>query len=112
VGSGWLWLTANSRKQVRILTTSDADCPEARGHTCLLAIDLWEHAYYLDHQNRRREYLDALIDRRLDWEFAEQRFRLVLQPESQAQRKISSRAGDRKRSRNPKQQRKAATSRR
>ena len=67
VGSGWLWLTANSRKQVRILTTSDADCPEARGHTCLLAIDLWEHAYYLDHQNRRREYLDALIDRRLDW---------------------------------------------
>ena len=112
VGSGWLWLTANSRKQVRILTTSDADCPEARGHTCLLAIDLWEHAYYLDHQNRRREYLDALIDRRLDWEFAEQRFRLVLQRETQARRKTSSRAGDRKRSRHPKQQRKAATSRR
>ena len=59
VGSGWVWLIANSRKQVRILTTSGADCPEARGHTCLLAIDLWEHAYYLDHQNRRREYLDA-----------------------------------------------------
>jgi Fe-Mn family superoxide dismutase len=99
VGSGWLWLTANSRKQVRILTTSDADCPEARGHTCLMAIDLWEHAYYLDHQNRRREYLDALIDRRLDWEFAEQRFRLVLEREAQARRKTSSRAGDRKRSR-------------
>ena len=112
VGSGWLWLTANSRKQVRIMTTSDADCPEARGHTCLLAIDLWEHAYYLDHQNRRREYLDALIDRRLDWDFAEQRFCLVLQRETQAQRKTSSRAGDRKRSRHPKQQRKAATSRR
>ena len=108
VGSGWLWLTANSRKQVRILTTSDADCPEARGHTCLLAIDLWEHAYYLDHQNRRREYLEALIDRRLDWEFAEQRFRLVLQRETQARRKTSFRAGDRKRSRHPKQ-RKAAT---
>ena len=112
VGSGWLWLTANSRKQVRILTTSDADCPEARGHTCLLAIDLWEHAYYLDHQNRRREYLDALIDRRLDWEFAEQRFRLVLQCETQARRKTSSCASDRKRSRHPKQQREAATSRR
>ena len=111
MGSGWLWLTANSRKQVRILTTSDADCPEAHGHTCLLAIDLWEHAYYLDHQNRRREYLDALIDRRLDWEFAEQRFCLVLQRESQARRKTSSRAGDRKRSSHPKQQRKAATSR-
>jgi len=112
VGSGWLWLIANSRKQVRILTTSGADCPEARGHTCLLAIDLWEHAYYLDHQNRRREYLDALIDRRLDWEFAEQRFRLVLQREPPTRRKTSSRAGDRKRSRHPKPQRKAATSRR
>jgi Fe-Mn family superoxide dismutase len=111
-GSGWLWLTANSRKQVRILTTSNADCPEARGHTCLLAIDLWEHAYYLDHQNRRREYLDALIDRRLDWDFAEQRFCLVLQRESQSRRKTSFRAGDRKRDRYPKQQRKAATSRR
>jgi superoxide dismutase, Fe-Mn family len=109
VGSGWLWLTANSRKQVRILTTSDADCPEARGHTCLLAIDLWEHAYYLDHQNRRREYLDALIDRRLDWEFAEQRFRLVLQRETPARRKTSIRAADRKRSRHPKQPPKAAT---
>ena len=112
VGSGWLWLIANSRKQVRILTTSAAGCPEGRGHTCLLAIDLWEHAYFLDHQNRRREYLDALIDRRLDWEFAEQRFRLVLQCETQARRKTSSHAGDRKRSRHPKQQRKAATSRR
>ena len=77
-GSGWLWLVANGRKQVKILTTSDADCPEARGRTCLLAIDLWEHAYYLDHQNRRGEYLDAVIDRRLDWEFAEHRFRLVV----------------------------------
>ncbi len=112
VGSGWLWLTATSRKQVRILTTSDADCPEARGHTCLLGIDLWEHAYYLDHQNRRREYLDALIDRRLDWEFAEQRFLLVPQRETQARRKASLRAGDRKRDRHAKQQRKAATSRR
>ena len=111
VGSGWLWLIANSRGQVRILTTSDADCPEARGHTCLLAIDVWEHAYYLDHQNRRREYLDALIDRRLDWDFAEQRYRLVLQRETQARRKPASRAGDGKRSHHPKRQRKAATSR-
>jgi Fe-Mn family superoxide dismutase len=96
VGSGWLWLTANSRKQVRILTTSDADCPEARGHTCLLAIDLWEHAYYLDHQNRRREYLDALIDRKLDWDFAEQRFCHVLS-ESAARRNADIRANTHKR---------------
>jgi superoxide dismutase, Fe-Mn family len=82
--SGWLWLVANGRKQVKILTTSDTDCPEVRGHTCLLAIDLWEHAYYFDHQNRRREYLDAVIDRRLDWDFAEQRYRLVLERPTRA----------------------------
>jgi Fe-Mn family superoxide dismutase len=110
VGSGWLWLTANSRKQVKVLTTSDADCPEARGYYCLLGIDLWEHAYYLDHQNRRREYLDALIDRRLNWGFAEQRFHFVLQHQGKARRETSARAGNRKRSRNPKQQGEAATS--
>jgi superoxide dismutase, Fe-Mn family len=110
VGSGWLWLIANGRKQVRILTTSDADCPEARGYTCLLAIDLWEHAYYLDHQGRRREYLDALIDRRLDWEFAELRYRLVL--DAYAPRKASRRSAGRKRSRQHPRQRKPAASRR
>jgi len=84
VGSGWLWLVANRRKQVKILTTSNTDCPEGRGYTCLLAIDLWEHAYYFDHQNRRREYLDAVIDRRLDWEFAESRYRLALESDTSA----------------------------
>ena len=84
LGSGWLWLVANRRKQVRVLTTSDTDCPEVRGHTCLLAIDLWEHAYYFDHQNRRREYLDAVIDRRLDWDFAEHRYRLVVERATRA----------------------------
>ena len=109
VGSGWLWLTANRRKQVRIVTTSGADCPEAHGHTCLLGIDLWEHAYYLDHRNRRREYLDALIDRRLDWDFAERRFCLFLQRESEARRKTSFRTVDRKRSRYLKRRKPAAT---
>ena len=110
LGSGWLWLTANRRKQVRILTTSGVDCPEANGHTCLLAVDLWEHAYYLDHQNRRREYLDALIDRRLDWDFAEQRFCVFLQRESEARRQTASRAGHLKRHRHLKR-RKPATAR-
>ena len=111
VGSGWLWLTTNRRKQVRILTTAGADCPEAHGYTCLLAVDLWEHAYYLDHQNRRREYLDALIDRRLDWDFAEQRFCLFLQRELEARRQTSSHAGDRTRNRYLKR-RKGVTARR
>jgi Fe-Mn family superoxide dismutase len=111
VGSGWLWLVANRRKQVKILTTSDADCPEARGHTCLLAIDLWEHAYYFDHQNRRREYLDAVIDRRLDWEFAENRYRLVLERNTHARRETARRPCDRNRGRH-KRQRKPGASRR
>jgi Fe-Mn family superoxide dismutase len=110
VGSGWLWLTTNNHKQLKILATSDADCPEARGYHCLLGIDLWEHAYYLDHQNRRREYLDALIDRRLNWAFAEQRFHLVPQRQEKARRETSARAGNGKRSRNPKQQGEKATS--
>jgi Fe-Mn family superoxide dismutase len=112
LGSGWLWLVANRRKQVRIMTTSDLDCPEARGHTCLLAIDLWEHAYYFDHQNRRREYLDAVIDRRLDWEFAEHRFRLLLERGTCASREVLPRPDNRRRARHHKRRRKAAASRR
>lgn len=73
-GSGWLWLVADDAGELEMLSGADGDCPEADGCRCLLAIDLWEHAYYLDHQERRREYLDAVIDRRLDWDFAAQRF--------------------------------------
>ncbi len=110
VGSGWLWLVANRRKQVRIMTTSDTDCPEARGHTCLLAIDLWEHAYYFDHQGRRREYLDAVIDRRLDWEFAELRFRLLLERDACAPCEALPRSDNRKRTRHHKRRRRSAVS--
>jgi len=92
VGSGWLWLVVNHSKQVRILTTSGTDSPEYRGTTCLLAIDLWEHAYYFDHQNRRREYLDALIDRRLDWDFAAARYRLAFERSANARRESRRRA--------------------
>ncbi len=42
-----------------------------KGHTPLLAIDVWEHAYYLDYQNQRAAYVDAVIDKLLNWEFAE-----------------------------------------
>lgn len=73
-GSGWLWLTLDDARRVRIHATANADSPAARGEHCLLTIDLWEHAYHIDHQNRRREYLDAVIDRRLNWEFAHENF--------------------------------------
>lgn len=73
-GGGWLWLTANYRRRLSIQTSSNADTPAAKGKQCLLTVDLWEHAYYLDHQNRRREYLDAVIGKHLNWSFAAQQF--------------------------------------
>ena len=68
-GSGWAWLAARSGK-LEILTTSNAGTPITMGATPLLAIDVWEHAYYLDYENRRPEFVDAVIERLLNWEFA------------------------------------------
>jgi Fe-Mn family superoxide dismutase len=69
-GSGWAWLIENGGK-LAITTTSNADTPMAHGKKCLLAIDVWEHAYYVDYRNQRERYLSAVIGERLNWEFAE-----------------------------------------
>lgn len=68
-GSGWAWLVARSGK-LEIVTTSNAGTPITMGATPLLTIDVWEHAYYLDYENRRPEFVDAVIDRILNWDFA------------------------------------------
>ena len=69
-GSGWVWLVANG-KGLEVLATHDADTPIAHGRQVpLLAIDVWEHAYYLDHQERRAAYVDAVVDHLLNWDFA------------------------------------------
>src|SRR6185503_18301303 len=68
-GSGWAWLVVKNGA-LDVLTTSNADTPMARGIGCLLAIDVWEHAYYVDYRNQRDKYLEELIGKRLDWEFA------------------------------------------
>ena len=68
-GSGWAWLVQRGEK-LEILATSNAATPITMGATPLLAIDLWEHAYYLDYENRRPEFVEAVIDRLLNWEFA------------------------------------------
>lgn len=57
-GSGWTWLVAADGKLL-IITTANQDTPLALGHTPILGLDLWEHAYYLKYQNRRQEYIDA-----------------------------------------------------
>jgi Fe-Mn family superoxide dismutase len=69
-GSGWAWLVEDGGK-LAIVTTADADTPMAHGKKCLLAIDVWEHAYYVDYRNERERYLSAVIGERLNWEFAE-----------------------------------------
>jgi Fe-Mn family superoxide dismutase len=68
-GSGWAWLVVDGGK-LRIITTANADTPIAHGLTPLLTIDVWEHAYYLDYQNRRPEYADALVKHLINWDFA------------------------------------------
>ena len=68
-GSGWTWLVQDGSR-LRILNTPDADTPLVLHVRPLLAIDVWEHAYYLDHQNRRAEYLTGVIGTLRDWDFA------------------------------------------
>lgn len=72
-GSGWVWLVASGGK-LAIEKTSNAATPMAEGKHCLLTIDVWEHAYYLDYQNRRPDFLKAVADRLLNWDFATQNF--------------------------------------
>lgn len=68
-GSGWAWLVKDGGK-LRIVKTANADTPLTQGLKCLLTIDVWEHAYYLDYQNRRADYVSALIDKLANWAFA------------------------------------------
>jgi Fe-Mn family superoxide dismutase len=69
-GSGWAWLVEQNGK-LAVVTTSNADTPMAKGIRCLLTVDVWEHAYYVDYRNQRERYLSAVIGERLNWEFAE-----------------------------------------
>lgn len=69
-GSGWAWLVKDG-DGLKIIKTSNADMPLTKGLKPLLTIDVWEHAYYLDYQNRRPDYANALIDKLINWGFAE-----------------------------------------
>lgn len=67
-GSGWAWL-ALENGTIKILKTANADTPIARGQVPLLTLDVWEHAYYLDYQNRRPAFIEAFLDHLLNWDF-------------------------------------------
>lgn len=68
-GSGWAWLAEDNGKLV-VLKTANAELPMTRGQKALLTIDVWEHAYYLDYQNRRPDFVTAVIDKLFNWQFA------------------------------------------
>ena len=68
-GSGWVWLVQEG-ETLKIVKTSNADTPVARGQRALLTCDVWEHAYYLDYQNRRQDFVAAFLEHLVNWEFA------------------------------------------
>jgi Fe-Mn family superoxide dismutase len=70
-GSGWIWLVLDSDR-LAVVETGNAGVPITAGIKPLLAIDLWEHAYYLDYQHRRGDYVAALLETLVNWDFAAQ----------------------------------------
>lgn len=68
-GSGWAWLILNNDNTLEITKTSNADTPIAHKQKPVLTIDVWEHAYYLDYQNRRADYVKAFLDKLVNWDF-------------------------------------------
>jgi len=67
-GSGWAWLVLE-KDQLKIVKTANADNPLVNGQKPLLTVDVWEHAYYLDYQNRRADYLNTFVDKLINWNF-------------------------------------------
>ena len=67
-GSGWAWLVLRNGK-AEIMKTANADTPAAHDLKAILTVDVWEHAYYLDYQNRRQDYVQAFIDKLINWDF-------------------------------------------
>ncbi len=72
-GSGWAWLVVENGT-LKVVRTSNAATPITSGQVPLLAIDVWEHAYYLDYQNRRPDHVQAVIDNLLNWKFADENY--------------------------------------
>jgi Fe-Mn family superoxide dismutase len=75
-GSGWAWLVHDQGK-LKVVKTSNAHTPIEQGLNPLLTIDVWEHAYYLDCQNRRIDHVNAVLDKLINWEFALQNLRAL-----------------------------------
>lgn len=76
-GSGWVWLVLEEGRLV-VVTSANADTPLAHGLIPLFTVDLWEHAYYLDYQNRRLDFVTAVLENLANWDFVATQLELAL----------------------------------
>ncbi|MBM3133931.1 MAG: superoxide dismutase [Fe], partial [Chloroflexi bacterium] len=67
-GSGWGWLVLENGA-LKLVSTPNAETPLTKGQVALLTVDVWEHAYYLDYQNRRPDFVQAFLDKLVNWDF-------------------------------------------
>ena len=74
-GSGWAWLVLEN-DNLKITKTPNADLPMVHNQRAIITADVWEHAYYLDYQNRRIDYLEIFLNNLVNWDFAEKNFNL------------------------------------
>ncbi|HCI46739.1 MAG TPA: superoxide dismutase [Rhodospirillaceae bacterium] len=73
-GSGWIWLVRTPENKLSIVKTRNGNTPIAEGGSPVLNLDLWEHAYYLDYQNRRKDHVRALLEKSINWRVVSSRF--------------------------------------
>lgn len=73
-GSGWAWLVLTKAGKLAVTKTPNAELPMTKGDTALLTVDVWEHAYYLDYQNKRPDFVATFLDKLANWDFAASNF--------------------------------------
>ncbi|MCA3589640.1 MAG: Fe-Mn family superoxide dismutase, partial [Methylocystis sp.] len=76
-GSGWGWVAQDPSGKLVLMATANGDNPITKNHTPLLGIDVWEHAYYLDYQNRRADHVKAVLDNLVNWTVVGTRLKVV-----------------------------------
>jgi Fe-Mn family superoxide dismutase len=74
-GTGWVWLTRDDDKKLALIGYEDGNNPVAVGRPAYLGIDIWEHAYYLDYENRKPEHIRAVLDKLVNWRVVEERIK-------------------------------------